>query len=326
MNSLLLVSVAELAMAAFILLLLPHMTPRRIYFAITVAPEFPGSAEGRAIMRWYRIGILVALLGSALALAAAQSVTVALAIAIPLPLCAGLGVFLAARSKTKRFAARPASVMEASLDAGEERLPGWFALSAVPFLIPSAAAAYLSAHWDEIPARFAVHWNAADVADRWAEKTAQAVYGPVGACVLMLLLVVMLSVAIFFGSRRAAMREMVLKMNLMVEFAIGLTFGEVSLLPLVQLPLWAIVIPAVAIPLGVVAWAVRFFAREDVEAEVTPDACWRWGEIYYNSQDPALFVQKRIGFGYTFNFANHLSWMILGGLLVVMLAFVAIDP
>src|SRR5271165_2473801 len=33
----------------------------------------------------------------------------------------------------------------------------------------------------------------------------------------------------------------------------------------------------------------------------TPDSCWKWGIFYINPRDPALFVEKRFGIGYTIN-------------------------
>ena len=58
-------------------------------------------------------------------------------------------------------------------------------------------------------------------------------------------------------------------------------------------------------------------------SEVTPDACWYAGLIYYNSEDPAVFVQKRVGFGYTINLGNRLTWLIIGALLAGIFALKA---
>ncbi len=43
--------------------------------------------------------------------------------------------------------------------------------------------------------------------------------------------------------------------------------------------------------------------------------------MYINSNDPALFVAKRYGIGYTLNFGNHWSWAI-----VLLILFVIILP
>jgi uncharacterized membrane protein len=52
----------------------------------------------------------------------------------------------------------------------------------------------------------------------------------------------------------------------------------------------------------------------------TSDARWKWGIFYVNPDDPAIFVEKRFGIGYTPNLANRWSWVILGMVVVVPLA------
>lgn len=46
------------------------------------------------------------------------------------------------------------------------------------------------------------------------------------------------------------------------------------------------------------------------------DRFWKLGAFYYNPDDPAVFVEKRFGVGWTCNFARPMSWVCLGGLLV----------
>jgi uncharacterized membrane protein len=43
-----------------------------------------------------------------------------------------------------------------------------------------------------------------------------------------------------------------------------------------------------------------------------PESCWKAGVFYVNPDDPSIFVEKRIGIGYTLNFAHPLSWLIVG--------------
>ena len=49
--------------------------------------------------------------------------------------------------------------------------------------------------------------------------------------------------------------------------------------------------------------------------DATPDACWKCGLVYWNSADPALFVEKRFGVGYILNFAHRGAWFAVAGLL-----------
>jgi uncharacterized membrane protein len=49
------------------------------------------------------------------------------------------------------------------------------------------------------------------------------------------------------------------------------------------------------------------------------DQYWKLGQFYFNKNDPAIFVEKRFGIGWTNNWAHPLSWIFI--LLVVGLAF-----
>ena len=55
----------------------------------------------------------------------------------------------------------------------------------------------------------------------------------------------------------------------------------------------------------------------------TPDACWKWGLFYINPADPSIMIEKRFGIGYTLNFGNRWTWLMLGAVLALMLVPVA---
>lgn len=53
------------------------------------------------------------------------------------------------------------------------------------------------------------------------------------------------------------------------------------------------------------------------------DRYWRGGAFYYNPQDPPWMVKKRIGIGWTFNFARPLSWVITASIVLLPLTAIA---
>ncbi|RCX16219.1 putative membrane protein [Fontibacillus phaseoli] len=53
---------------------------------------------------------------------------------------------------------------------------------------------------------------------------------------------------------------------------------------------------------------------------VNDDDNWKLGSIYFNPQDPSIFVEKRSGIGWTMNFAHPAGWIILGGILIAVVA------
>lgn len=44
---------------------------------------------------------------------------------------------------------------------------------------------------------------------------------------------------------------------------------------------------------------------------------WKWGILYYNPNDPSVWVEKRIGIGWTLNFAHSGSYIFLGLILAI---------
>ena len=50
------------------------------------------------------------------------------------------------------------------------------------------------------------------------------------------------------------------------------------------------------------------------------DRYWRGGMIYFNKEDPALFVEKRFGIGFTINFARPAAILLFVGIIAVIAA------
>jgi uncharacterized membrane protein len=44
------------------------------------------------------------------------------------------------------------------------------------------------------------------------------------------------------------------------------------------------------------------------QADKENDALWKWGVFYYNPNDPAVTVDKRKGYGITFNYAHRVAY------------------
>ncbi|TCL64720.1 hypothetical protein EDC14_101818 [Hydrogenispora ethanolica] len=60
------------------------------------------------------------------------------------------------------------------------------------------------------------------------------------------------------------------------------------------------------------------YAKSAARLNRDDDRYWKWGIFYYNPDDPAWFVEKRFGIGWTSNFAQPASWMLLVGLLFIL--------
>ena len=64
------------------------------------------------------------------------------------------------------------------------------------------------------------------------------------------------------------------------------------------------------------------FANEKISDEINKDNDnnWKLGSLYYNKNDPAVFVEKRFGIGWTLNWARWQSWMFIVVILGIVVA------
>jgi uncharacterized membrane protein len=322
MNGTVAFALVLLALTGAVMLLLPDISPRRYFFAITVPAGFRTSDAGRASLRRYYRWVGASLLVTAAAVVFAASSTAAFALAATLPMIVGLAAFLRERAVVRRLAPPQPQVYEVDL-GGEDHLPRWVAAGLPAFALPVAAAGWLRARWDEIPARFPIHWNAAGQADRWAVKTPHAVYVPLLYGCGMMLFLLFMALAVFYGSRRSAARVAVLKLLLAAVWLMGIVFTGIGIMPVAHVsPLWFL-IPVPVFVVFALVWSLRL-AR--LPADPTPDSAWILGSIYYNPQDAAIFVQKRIGFGYTFNFGNPMALVILATMVLMFVGLIWLLP
>jgi uncharacterized membrane protein len=199
-----------------------------------------------------------------------------------------------------------------------------------PFLALGLAAAYLSLHWNQIPERFPMRWSSDGQPIGWASRDWLGVYGTLLMAVGFNLFSLGMAWLIARLSRKTTMRYITVRGLLVLLYPLTFTFIVVSLLPLLQIP--ARLIPAVilasvgltfSIIAGVLYWSYKEVsatsAGEDEVPEPQSDSYWRGGMFYYNPNDPAIFVSKRVGIGYTMNFANKMSWVVLVGILLIAL-------
>ncbi|WP_346936490.1 DUF5808 domain-containing protein [Clostridium sp.] len=71
----------------------------------------------------------------------------------------------------------------------------------------------------------------------------------------------------------------------------------------------------------------RNITTKDEKDELYKDDDDKWilGSIYYNKNDPAWMVEKRLGVGWTVNFAHPKSWIAVGGLVVFIIGSIVMS-
>jgi len=305
-----------------LMLAVPNMTRRGVLFTVAVPPGFRDGPEGRRSLLAYRafVGIAAAVALLALVFAPREELGAFTAAGPPLILCAGAWGFLQQKHKISRFAVRPPRLpaREVELSGDLDRIP-WFAwLGAVPFAIIAAAAAFLHMNWDRIPARFPVHWDVYGEPNRWVERTTRGVYGPLIFAAEFCAFMLALSLAGWFGTRRSPMRRIVLGTLIAIESMLGILFAGIAVNPILRLFVWFVVLGPVFVMGIIVFLAIHSASGVSGTVEPAPEECWHGSMVYYNPGDPALLVEKRVGFGYTLNFGNHWSWVLAAGLVLII--------
>lgn len=209
-------------------------------------------------------------------------------------------------------------------------------------------------YYPQLPASFPVHFNAAGEADDWIKKSFVAVFFWIffSAYMQVWLFIlkkdmtqVKLNAPASQAEKYLFFKEQKLAINLYIidwaRVSITLLFAIISLLPLSPLNpflqtslvtgLW---LTAVALIGGISFYLyklVRVNRQMDKElGDANPMKAneaegWNSGLFYSNKNDPALFVEKIEGMGFTINFANkrwliHLAFII--GMEVLIFGFI----
>jgi uncharacterized membrane protein len=336
---------------------IPHLSRPTIVFGVTVSPGFASSAEKTKILARYSRSVAAVSLVAITVAYAAQLVRPGLTIGACtlftfLQIAACLFLWVRASGETRGFAAPAASARTVSLKPRNPSLPGGWLFLLGPLLILGIAAWYLQSNWNSIPENFPVHWGIDGQPNRWAIRSIKDVYRPLLIAFLINAIVIGNAYAIIFRTRQvsasgpSADREQASKRGTYVfiltsVYAISILFAGIA-----TRVVWARR-PAelgsgfslmILLPLLVSAACVFYGIRTGQggtrlvgpyettpPGDGTPDQYWRLGgQFYFNPDDPALMVEKRVGNGWTFNFGHKICWlffllMLLGPPIVIFL-------
>jgi uncharacterized membrane protein len=226
----------------------------------------------------------------------------------------------------------------------------WFVLPSGVWLVFLIAGVLV---YSSLPQTLPTHFGASGAPDAWSPKSYGTVLfgSEVGAVILGLF--GGLSVAISRhrspldpsdpardSARQTIFRARMVRALLVLGTMTELTVGAASLITWGRLPstgvgTLAVVLPilvglgvvvAISVRTGQLGSKVRFPSSPDVVPLATrpahpfeDDRFWPGGLVYYNRGDSSLLVAKRFGVGYTLNFGNPWSWILLVALVAVPL-------
>jgi uncharacterized membrane protein len=325
------VALCILLVTGVLLALTPRWTRPDLYFAVTVQTDFAFTKPARRIMRRYEAEIaLHTLIALALAVLTGREDGWPVLLGVGWLMIGSSWAVARAHRAAAQYASSPSPVREAALLAPRETLPGGWLAAFGPLAFVAAAAVYAGVFWDRLPERIPVHWGV-NGPDRWIDRTPLNVFGFLALLASCCAVFLVTSYGVLAWSRRISVTG--------ERGRAESRFRRVSLWLSIGLP-YLVVIPAIVsafwgeppapalwpvLSLILIAAALTILIRmgqggsrltgpaeyQPPIGDRTPDAAWKWGLFYYNPDDPALFVEKRFGLGYTVNFGNRWSWVVM---------------
>ncbi|NQU76930.1 MAG: DUF1648 domain-containing protein, partial [Planctomycetes bacterium] len=338
---------------------MPRWTRPDIYFSVTVQPEFRHTPEAKRIEQRYRRQVaLHSLIGSGLVLSSLPALgTPALYVALLVAgllwqTIGSMASVAAARRRVLGYAVPSAPTRDAAIQPRPTPLAGrWWWLG--PPLILAVFVAYLGLRWQDIPGRFPTHWGPSGQPDAWADRGIASVFFLPAMGMTCWLMMLAIAWALGRFSRRihargpGATREgrflrITQWVSLGMAYWFSLTIGTLGLLPLLvgmnsPLPMWFYVFVASELVLTTITivilartgqggWRLSVNSLDEAKSpserpvgDRTPDSAWKLGLFYYNPEDPAVFIEKRFGIGWDFNWGRPAAWLMLLTLMIVPL-------
>jgi uncharacterized membrane protein len=315
---------------------MPRFSRPGILFAVTVPDAFV-SDGGRRLVSRYRA---IVWSGAAIALAVLLFPTPApgsggrgfLNMAVVAgDMIVSISAWLWAHRRARAHTIPHSEIRVASLVPRDTSLPGGSLFASGPFLILLITAVLVVTRWDQVAE-----------GSRMAEALGPLAFGALNV-VMMLMMAVSLSRRtrqIGVEGKAAALEQRFRRLNVFVlvlaAYGVAMMLSAVTLesIPAFGVTLSArlgfLMLPLMLLNFGVAFWMFRVgqgghravgATAQDTRGDATPDDAWKVGGLfYYNPSDPAVWVEKRVGLGYTLNYGNSSAWLLTGMMLLPMIA------
>lgn len=353
--------VALIPIMGVLLAATPWLMRSRECFAVTVPASAQSDSEVRALKRGYAAAMLVctvlltALDAALLALGMDQA-----AVAVLAGACVGLSLLsfalmLRARSRVRAIKERrgwkaEGDVRSAVVAEGEVPRPVSLWWEALNLPVAAVTVALGVVGYAAMPDQVPMHVGFDGQVNGWAEKGPLAV--ALAPCIQLFLTAVMvlahwtivrskcpnapdMPVSSAYAYCRFARAQSVYMVTLGVALNLSLVCMQAAMTGGMDMAMAGLVVAAVAVAavVGAAAIAVLYGqAGARVVAKVGDDAAmpfdddryWKLGVLYVNRDDPSLFVPARFGVGWTCNFARPAVWAVMGGVVALTVALVAL--
>ncbi|KKB39137.1 DUF1648 domain-containing protein [Bacillus thermotolerans] len=211
----------------------------------------------------------------------------------------------------------------------------WFA---IPFAVTIAILLLLLGTYNQLPERLPMQYDFSGEVTRYAEKSYRTVLLMPIMQVYLTLLFLFINTIIARAKQQvsASNPEQSMKQNIVFRrrWSAFTILSGIAVVLLLSLPSLSFIYPMntrlfLFVPLAVtfiiVGGAIvlsittgqggsRIKAGEGKNGDVInrdEDQYWKLGQFYFNKNDPAIFIEKRFGIGWTNNWAHPLSWVFI---------------
>ncbi|WP_281885000.1 DUF1648 domain-containing protein [Paenibacillus sp. YYML68] len=334
----------------------PYWSRSSVPFGIRVPAEHAEHPSIEAVKRSYALGTVVVsivLFGLSAGLLRLNLVYEELTIAFALTLFVASSVVLHMRAHRQvlqlkaanGWSVEPPKQAVAQLSARGRRTVSrlW---NVLPFIYIGCNVLAIALYYDQIPDVLPLHYDATGTVDRYGDKSWGTVLMPNMVQLFLALMMLFVQESIVRSKQQLdpdapeassqhnrtfrrvhaivlhASTLLLLIMMTCIQLAIvnalepGYMFPYVLILPLLSV-VGLIIASAVTGQGGSKLGPSGGYDNAD-------DRYWRWGIFYVNPQDPSIFVEKRVGVGWTLNLGRTAGWIVLvatlaGPLLLVVL-------
>ncbi|USB33835.1 DUF5808 domain-containing protein [Paenibacillus sp. YPG26] len=359
-----LILILMFAAVSIALIAIPYLTRRTVSFGISVSEEMYYSEPLRRMRRSYAwvTGIIQFLLLAGLAVILFVMNEQALNYALPFySVLLIASIMLIQRifyTRMKRYKALQPAVPPAKdrrvIDTSfrQQRLvyPNkWFLIHLV---IIAASFLLTWKYYDQAPDTIAMKYSMSGKVIRSVDKSYTAMFFPNIMQVFMLILFFAVNRSIYNNKQQlspdkaeASVQQNVIFRRKWSMFTLMTGLVMILLFSLIQLSMFQHIRPEVLMPTVLIFPAFILISALIISIQtgqggsrigprpetpgtdvVQDDANWKLGNMYFNAKDPSLFVEKRMGVGWTLNMARPLAWLIFlapFAIIILIISFLA---
>ena len=354
MTALIIIMDITILIVAFSFAIIPYVTRRTENFGVSIPENEYGNDDFRKMRRVFAVSSIAAGIFFSLAINGLLSVygenTVIISLAVLLETAVLFLIYYALHRKMSAYKENApwrdhiseqiyVQLAEPPEITKKPASPLWFAAYGLIIAVSIAVTLYA---YPQLPDMIPIHFDLAGNADGYAVKSFWTVMFMPGILIFIALTFVLVYIIVIKSKRKIDAenpRESAARVSafraVWINFAVYsglLLLASMALLHVAMLGLFPVPIATYAILgvcLAMIVWSVYLSfkygqggSRLDRGREKgrklnagDDDRHWIAGIIYNNKEDPALFVEKRFGVGFTVNIAKPVIWVAIAGIL-----------